>query len=223
MPRKFRGSRTFPCEWCGKENTVKGDQYTNRFCNTSCSARWRMSQPEIKKKVHNPQVRAKAAQSKKGKKYPKISKWWIENNPMKNQSSRDKVRQTHLRMGHGFKERGGNGLGPTPPQAALHKILFAHGFDCEVIVQTFSARQNMIGETMPNHYKIDIGHEKLKIAVEVDGRSHKMPKRKEADARKDKVLDFLGWTVFRVTNERALAETKTVAQEILRLVDNLEV
>src|SRR3990167_3219934 len=49
-----------PCEWCGKEFTVQYVQATKtRFCGRSCSAKWRMSQPEYLAKVHTPEVAKK--------------------------------------------------------------------------------------------------------------------------------------------------------------------
>ena len=41
------------CEWCGKEFIAKRKMSKGkprRFCGRSCSAKWRMSQPEYKRK-----------------------------------------------------------------------------------------------------------------------------------------------------------------------------
>jgi hypothetical protein len=48
---------------------------------------------------------------------------------------------------------------------------------------------------------IDIAHPKLKLAIEVDGKSHGKEIQKKQDRQRDKVLRKLGWTVFRVSED----------------------
>ena len=45
------------CAWCAKPFTT--NTRDQRFCGRSCSAKWRMRQPEIIAKVHAPEVAAK--------------------------------------------------------------------------------------------------------------------------------------------------------------------
>ena len=57
---------------------------------------------------------------------------------------------------------------------------------------------------LPTHFKIDIAHEQMRIAIEVDGFCHAAFKVKEKDARKDKFLISKGWTVLRFLNKDVL-------------------
>ena len=56
-------------------------------------------------------------------------------------------------------------------------------------------------KSLPNHYKVDLAIPEKKIAIEVDGSSHKTKKWKFLDKRKTEVLNSLGWKVLRFWNE----------------------
>jgi very-short-patch-repair endonuclease len=58
--------------------------------------------------------------------------------------------------------------------------------------------------TYPNHYKIDVANKNLMIGIELDGGSHGSLERKSQDAKKTDILIFQGWSIYRVSNERAL-------------------
>jgi len=49
-----------PCAWCGVLflKKTKREHERARFCDTSCSAKWRMSDPERVAKLHTPEVAA---------------------------------------------------------------------------------------------------------------------------------------------------------------------
>jgi len=57
----------------------------------------------------------------------------------------------------------------------------------------------------PPCYKVDLANVGKKIAFELDGRSHNTLKNREADAKKMACLAERGWSVYRVSNEKALA------------------
>src|SRR4030095_2302182 len=75
----------FHCELCGVEVSRPFQQSKRkkyRFCGTSCSAKWRMQQPEIRSKIYTDAIGAKIAASKTGKKNPWLSEYRKTHNPM---------------------------------------------------------------------------------------------------------------------------------------------
>ena len=76
---------------------------------------------------------------------------------------------------------------------------------------------------MPYHYRLDMANPELKIAVEVDGRSHNWEKVKESDARKDAFLASLGWIVLRFSNTAVMDDlagcVQMVTSTMLRLLE----
>lgn len=188
-----------PCAWCGREFSPRHPaQLRGRFCGRSCSAKWRMRQPEIVAKVHSPEVAAKRG--------AKRSAWLRSDNPKAqaelaritalNPSTRPEVREKISRrlkaMKHGPSVRGGNGTGLTEPQAFMLDALGA-GWMAE-----FPLSLGPRTPGYPTHYKLDLALPGRKIAVEVDGFSH--GSRKDQDAKKDAKLRSLGWTVLRFSN-----------------------
>lgn len=73
---------------------------------------------------------------------------------------------------------------------------------------------------LPKHLKIDIAHPQQMIAIELDGHSHRSPKRRRQDSRKSVYLAQKGWSVFRITNQRAdeLSSTCTSLDTLLTLL-----
>lgn len=51
---------------------------------------------------------------------------------------------------------------------------------------------------VPNCYKVDVYNEDLKVAIEIDGRTHNNPIAREKDSKKDRVLEELGIKVIRI-------------------------
>jgi hypothetical protein len=125
-------------------------------------------------------------------------------NPMADLSTRCKMR-THLRQrGHCPRVRGGNGQELTVPQQALLAAL-GEGWVPEFIVPTKMPRHM----EWPTHYKIDLAHPDLRIALEIDGYSHSITTRRAQDRRKTAFLAERGWHVLRVTNAQALVLSTT--------------
>ena len=191
------------CAYCGNVFSPKYvAQKYQRFCGRSCSARWRMSQPEIIAKVHSPEVASRRGKSRSAwlrsgnpkalKELDRISKL----KPMKNQSTRDKVSSVLKAMNHKPSVRGGNGKGMTVPQQLMIDVLAGNW------IAEFSISLGKRQQGFPTCYKVDIGHPGLKIAIEVDGNSHYS--RKEKDKKKDVKLASLGWTVLRFWNKDIL-------------------
>lgn len=132
--------------------------------------------------------------------------------------NREKMARTLRKMGHKPIRRGGNGkLLPLPQLALLHAL--GHGWEAEVAIKTEGGHNNGI---YPNSYKVDIGNMEKKIAIEIDGNSHTTLKRKEQDAKKTNRLVFLGWSVYRVSNEKAI-ELYTTFKSVDTLLTSLMV
>jgi len=193
-----------PCEWCGEPFAKKSATAHRkaRFCNRSCSAKWRMRQPEHLAKVHNPTVAAKRG--------AKRAEWFrsrspeaqaqlerIRNlRPMLNPESRAKVSRRLKEIGHKPSVRGGNGQGPTVPQSMLLAML-DDSWQAELAVSLGPREPGY-----PTHYKLDLGNAAMKVGIELDGHSHHS--RKALDRKKDNKLASLGWTVLRFWNHQIL-------------------
>ena len=143
---------------------------------------------------------------------PSCSKRW--KNPMHNNESKEKMKASLRRIGHAPAIRGGNGKLPSPAQLCLWHAL-GHGWEMELPIKTHAGHLNGV---YPNCYKVDIGNEKKKIAIEVDGSSHSASERLSQDFKKDEKLKELGWTVFRISNEDAMKMYITFESEDTLLI-----
>jgi hypothetical protein len=112
---------------------------------------------------------------------------------------RQKVRQRMKELRHKPIRRGGNGGLLTLPQLALLHAL-GEGWEAEVAVPTGMPRDS----GYPTNYKLDLANRDLTLGIELDGRSHRLISRTDQDAKKDNLLRSLGWSVYRMSNTRAL-------------------
>jgi hypothetical protein len=128
---------------------------------------------------------------------------------MKRDEVRERVAEALQRMGHGPKELGGNGRPLSKPQAMLAEALGPE-WHTEWVVPTKMGK----GSGYPPHYKIDIAHPTLLVAVEVDGASHQALARQEQDARKDELLASRGWTVLRLSNRDVIERLEECARTV---------
>jgi very-short-patch-repair endonuclease len=99
----------------------------------------------------------------------------------------------------------------TVPQKKMLEAL-TEGWEPEVAIRTMVRRLNPEG--YPVVYKVDLAHREMKIAVEIDGKSHGLRSRQEQDAKKGRCLLGLGWKVLRFQNERILNDLESVLKEI---------
>lgn len=102
---------------------------------------------------------------------------------------------------------GGNGK-LTRPQKLLAALL---GWEVEVSIPTKAAPRS----GHPSNYKVDVGNAKLKIAVEVDGKSHASKVARLRDGKKDALLRSLGWKVIRLKNEEVMRDPLACARRVL--------
>jgi hypothetical protein len=86
----------------------------------------------------------------------------------------------------------------------------ALGLQCHVVIPTGKP------SPYPRHYTIDIGDPIAKVAIEVDGPSHRTLWVKRADIRKTRFLRSLGWRVFRCTNRDVMEHFEQTHGRILR-------
>ena len=144
------------------------------------------------------------------------SKRMTDNNPMAVEENVEKMRATLLDLGHKPYVQGGNGRGATVPQLMLYNAIAEHddSFEMELIEKTGKLRHQF---SSPNHYKIDIGSRRKKIAIEVDGLSHSTKKVRECDQRKEQLLALRGWRVLRFTNSQIEKELQNCAQMVLSM------
>lgn len=130
-------------------------------------------------------------------------------NPMHDDDTRERMAATLRDIGHAPRVRGGNGRPVPEPQRLLAEAL-GSAWVTELIVPTREPRES----GYPPHYKIDVGHPLLDVAVEVDGGSHCARVRKAQDAKKTAFLESLGWLVIRFTNAEALADPRGCAAHV---------
>ena len=126
-------------------------------------------------------------------------------NPMKREAVRNRVSATLKRIGHKPTIRGGNGTALTEAQSALLRIL-GGGWKAELAITTGLGKKSL---GYPGSYKVDIGNQEKKIAIEVDGKSHNLITRRALDKKKTEFLNSLGWSVYRVSNTKALSLCST--------------
>lgn len=206
------------CERCQQSRGANA-----RFCGSTCAMKHRYengyrsptTNPEIARKANEGRARFYAANPESAQELSRqSSERMFARNPMKNPQTREKMKQTLKVINHKPAHRGGNGTGPSAAQARMHAALGPEWCLEYVIVTDDEARR----VRCPNHYKIDIALPRLRIAVEVDGYSHQVLKRKEQDARKTAFLARIGWQLFRVSNhnEEQILSTISKCQEIAR-------
>lgn len=166
------------CGFCGKVFDLSWPSAPHRFCSRSCASRWKHTQQSFRERFYT------AARAKN------ISI------ALTGRTLSLKTRKAiSERLKHaGCKPRihGGNGTGPTKSERILLNALPNTIYN--YVVKTGSRRRYLIDVALPN----------LKIAVEVDGPSHRALSVKKRDHEKEAFLKAHGWTVFRFTNEQVL-------------------
>lgn len=139
-----------------------------------------------------------------------------ERNPMRNSDVRERVSDLLRAMKHSPPIRGGNGTGPSPMEARLLSALPAE-WVLSLAVPTRTGR----GSGYPNHYKLDLALPSAMLGVEIDGASHCALSRQEQDAKKQDLLESLGWTVLRFTNDQVQTDLDRCVQTILSTTSKL--
>ena len=195
------------CIMCGKEavfdipSRVSLFRKTGRaYCSRACAKKYRSKISSISMAKTN---RLYASDRMK------------KNNPTKSIETRKKISEALKKIGHSPSLRGGNGKPSTKAEVMLYKLFSPIGFSLQTIVNTGGPHPP---GGYPNHYKIDCGNKKLKIAIEADGGSHGPLKRQAQDEKKDNFLKSIGWSVFRFKNEDILESPSTIFELISKEV-----
>jgi hypothetical protein len=184
-----------------------------RFCDRSCSAKWRMSRPGYAKSLATPKLRETSrANMKKLLERPDVQAKLAAylsgpSNPVRDPANRIKA-QTVLRERGYSMLNGGNGRGLTAAQSLLQQRL---GWAAEFAVPTKQPR----GSGYPTAYKLDLADPVLRIGIELDGHSHCSARAKEKDAKKTALLESLGWTVLRFQNSEVIANLDSVVARVV--------
>lgn len=164
-----------------------------------------MTQPG---RIEQSKIAVRAAQTaNKGRSRPDAAERMRRHNPMTRPEIREKAR---VRLGpRTFLARGGNGQ-PTRPQLLLAQAL---GWSIEFPILTAPIRGQL--PSLPPCYKVDLADPGRRLAVEVDGNSHKSKLWRFLDWRKEAALTALGWSVLRFSNKEVLTETERVVAKIM--------
>lgn len=108
--------------------------------------------------------------------------------------------------------KGGNGRGLTIPQEILFNRLSKDTWESEMVVTI--PKDLKLKYNTPNNYKVDIGSNLYKIAIEIDGESHNNTNSKIRDNKKNNVLDELGYKVIRFTNKEIIKDIDEISYKL---------
>ena len=193
------------CEFCGKEFEVQNNKHgqRKRFCNTSCSAKWR-------NKTFGPNLISEETKRKNAKilsdrwKNPEFRKkktdYMKEHNPVYIPGVVEKSNKTKLQRGNlpnNYKY--GNGK-LSEYESLVYDDLIAAGFYYNYAINTKLARDAFPEKCYAHSYKPDFTNIIDRLCVEIDGPNH--IHTKELDMKKEECLRFLGFTVIRFTHEQ---------------------
>lgn len=206
------------CEWCGNtfETTDTAHGRRKRFCNRTCSAKWR-------NKTFGPNL---ISEETKRKNAERMSNMWKDdafrhnsiermytNNPTFNPDTVAKIKRTKLQRGYIGKNNFKYGNGKISHHEQLvYDFLLSHGFYYNYAISTKLARDAFPNVNFPSNYKPDFVNLQTKLCIEIDGNNHKEKHQRELDVKKDKCLNFLGFTVVRFSHQQV--EEKSVEKFI---------
>jgi hypothetical protein len=211
------------CEFCEEKFTTKTNRTNERkqrFCSKSCASRAII---RTKGRKHSPEAIAKMVAARK-RWYAteagllhrsQSSKRMMENNPGSRPEVITKMITTKRDRGilHIWKgERGGNGK--LTPQQRLLKEKLGGAWEPELPIKTQKKR----GNGYPTSYKVDLGNTSLMIAIEIDGKGHRIKKKKLLDIKKEELLVSLGWCVLRFTNDQITTNLTETIKTIKRFI-----
>jgi len=192
------------CEWC--HEPFLGEMPTRRFCGRSCAMTSVHSTPEKREFARQQMLKMRARPDVQEKLHRHMHS---ESNPFRDPKTQRKA-QVVLRAQGYPTLNGGNGRPLPIPQRLLAQRL---GWATEYVVPTRGANAKL-----PNCLKIDIAEPALKIAIEVDGRSHECVTVKAKDQKKDQFLTEQGWQVLRFWNHEVLEDIDTVVETVMAAV-----
>ena len=147
------------------------------------------------------------------------------NNPMNNEIYRNKMISSIRdlaskgKLKNNFKY--GNGK-ISEAEQFIYNDLINLGFEYNKGISTKSFKFKFPEAKVPFVYKADFINKNLKIAIEIDGRSHNYKTIKEADIKKQEVFDFNDYIVLRFTNKQVLTNKDYVLKEIKECIQKVK-
>lgn len=102
-------------------------------------------------------------------------------------------------------------------ESIANNILIKYGFKYNKSITTTQIRHNFPDRHYGFNYKPDFYNDALKIAIEIDGSSHKKPKQKSLDRKKEECLSYLGIATFRFSNDFVTDSTDLFIDEIKKI------
>ena len=93
----------------------------------------------------------------------------------------------------------------TPHEKYINNFMTSLGFEYEPSINIREYRLNNLDLNLPMYYRPDFANIDLKIAIELDGKSHTY-KDKETDKKKEKALEYYGYIVYRFKNKEVYNE-----------------
>jgi hypothetical protein len=142
----------------------------------------------------------------RGKPNPAASARMKSNNPTANPEVRKKMSASM--SGRTFLARGGNGTLTRQQEAVANALRLP----TEYVIPTRPVKERF--KSLPNAYKVDVADPSRMLAIEIDGATHNTKKWKFLDKRKTEVLNALGWSVLRFSNQRVDSDLEAVLKEI---------
>lgn len=186
-PLSYRARLQKKCGWCGAL-IPPGRDPSVRFCSGSCALKSRMSDPELVRKLQTERKSCRCREI--------INRADVY-------AKRTAVIEKQRAQGFpGLTYH--NGSGPTVPQQMLFDALPAGA------VMEFPIPTGNVGTPC----RVDIAIPPVRLAVEVDGHSHRIQSRREIDARKERALREQGWALLRFSNSEIVRHLPWVLGKI---------
>lgn len=205
---QMRKKVSLACIYCGKIIIAKGK------LQLALAKKGRAYCDDVCKKAYLKDLSSKTM-SKTNQKY--ASERMKKNNPMFNPVCVEKMKKKM--KGRTFLSRGGNGF-MTKQQLKLWKALDLKEETLEYPIKTALVKAQF--QSLPNYYSPDIGIKEIKLAIEIDGKTHKLKKWKFLDKRKTAVLNALGWTVLRFWNEEVDEDLEKCVEMVMFIILKLK-
>ena len=203
--------KTFTCEKCG--DSFERKWHTSWPVRKFCSPKCRYAAAK-----ENPDLLAACKRANEASRVSEKSRQYLHSgkNPFSGATGEKiRARGNETNKERGYPElNGGNGV-LTTPELLLRQL--GSEFTPE-----FSAGLGQRQPGYPTNYKVDLGCPRLKLAIELDGNSHRQKRRQELDRKKDQKLTSLGWTVLRFSNTEALKNPSGICQQVRETMSRLE-
>lgn len=189
------------CPVCSKSFELKWK--TQQFCSKECAAKGMYRPP--KHNITEEGMIAKRNQLKSQWQNAEFRQAVIDrmktNNPVHMPGVVEKANITRAKNGkmHNNFKYGNGKIGPYE-QVVKDKIENL-GFIYNYAIVTKSARETYPNANYAHCYKPDFVNLESKLCIEIDGYGHSTKEEKKADAKKEKCLNFLGYTVIRFTHK----------------------